>query len=133
MTFEEQVRDFLRLCDAAIREDDGEGLGLDALSAEAQARIKKGPSAEERAMRDFLNGLPEAVVLKVQTLMYCGRDDRWDVDEFQPELDKGKGKADAVRTIMSKVPDAVAKHLRDGLALMRAHAVDLERPWASGA
>lgn len=115
-----------------VREDNlGTSIGFawnderGALAATSSApRARSLRSRAKRAVGVFLSRLTEEQALKLQTIMYCGRDRRTDLGEFHRELCSfTSGKEDAVRNMRSKVP--LATYLRDGVVILEEAGIDL--------
>lgn len=80
------------------------------------------PRPAKAALRAHLEGLDEAVVLKLEAVMYGGRDKNPNFRGLAQQLSHNK--SDAVRTMMEKSP--LGDYLAEGLVLAQRSYVDLE-------
>ena len=83
-----------------------------------------------KALREHLQALEEADVLKLQTLMYAGREHEDPRDLHLDLLARTVDRLDAESTMVSKFP--LAHYLRTGLGLAKKLGVDLDAPWGRG-
>lgn len=83
------------------------------------------PRPAVEGLARFLEGLSVAEVLRLQTLMYAGRDRDRNFRKLHQELTCTK--EDAVQTICEKAP--LGDYLADGLVLAQRRLVDLESEW----
>lgn len=79
---------------------------------------------ERKVLREYMASLPEEVVLKLQTLMYVGRD-RWPFSKMHAHLkSQTPDSADAIRTMVEKTP--LGSYLEAGIAIADDWEQDLE-------
>jgi hypothetical protein len=109
---EEEIRQRLGLTD---------GISLDDRGREYMKAPR--PAADELAQ--FLHTLSDAHVLRLQTLMYAGRDRDANLTKLHKELSCTR--EDAIRTICEKAP--LDEYLADGLVLAQRRFLDLDGEW----
>lgn len=80
------------------------------------------PRPAQGALKAYLESLDEATVLKLQAVMYGGRDRNPDFRDLKDQVSDGK--EDAIETMISKKP--LGDYLAEGLVLAQRNFVDLE-------
>jgi hypothetical protein len=73
----------------------------------------------------YLKTLPDDVVMKLQALMFAGKDKHLNISRVYEELKPlTRDKDEAIRAMTSKV--SVAEYLEKGLVIAEQHGLDLE-------
>jgi hypothetical protein len=86
------------------------------------------PRPAEDQLKKYLEGLQTSDVMKLQTLMYAGRDQE-DIPELHLHLkDNAVDKNDTMRTMMGKGSD-LPLYLAEGLKEAASQRVDIDRPF----
>ena len=81
---------------------------------------------DERALREYLEGLPMEAVRRLQTLYYAGRDHETDLPALHEEL-KGNGDDRPAENLFEKVP--LDENLGAGLLLLKELGVHANASW----
>ena len=80
------------------------------------------PRPAEHDLVAFLEALDEPTILKLEAVMYGGRDKNPNFRDLKAEVSDGK--VDAIRTMVAKTP--LGDYLAEGLVLAQQAFVDLE-------
>lgn len=83
----------------------------------------------DRKLRSYLEGLPEDVLHKLETLVYFGRGDDDDIDALHVHIrSTSPAREDVTRTILAKI-SALSMYLPCALSRAEELGIDLERPF----
>lgn len=105
----------------AWREEELRGpLSINLRSVSIEQILNPTPEPAERALREFLEGLAAADAIKLQTVMYYGRDGgETDIHKLHRHLRiHTRDSSDAIETMLEKVP--LGEYLTAGLRGSRA-------------
>ena len=105
----------------ALRKLHGIKGGLRIGSKEAMA-FMSADRPSERALREYLDSLDEPTVLKLEAVMYGGRDKNPNFRELKDEISDGK--EEAITMMCEKMP--LGNYLMEGLVLAQKNFIDLE-------
>ena len=125
--FRDVVLKVIALGDAANREYDNQSKNRKgaavALPVALGANIAARPA--KQALKEYVQSLSDDDVMKLQTLMYAGRDDDRDIPGLHEYLaDNTRGRGDAIMTMTDKWP--LPEYLLGGLAIADGAGVDIE-------
>lgn len=107
--------------DAQLKKKHGLTNGLTLGSAGGNAYMAESRPAEQ-ALKTYLESLDEPTLLKLEAVMYGGRNNNPNFRDLKDEVsDDSEG---AIRTMLEKTP--LGDYLAEGLVLARQKFIDLE-------
>ncbi len=129
MTFRETVYECILLAHRAeieyVRRRPQQEIVLLGETAKDLPEMLQEAAEVEKPFVDFLKALPDAVVMKLQTFMYFGRDGGPDMKDLHAHLAQSTpDKEDAIRTMREKTP--LAEYLVQALLLAEKNRLDIE-------